>query len=99
MTAIDVHAHVIVPELLRQAAPREDWRPALRRANGRQVIEFRPSALPDWIWLWEGDQETISGFVAEFVRQVEQELEGQRLGPDQTGSPEPIRAKNGHARR
>src|SRR5207248_4388153 len=40
MTAIDVHAHVIVPELLRQAAPREDWRPALRRANGRQVIEL-----------------------------------------------------------
>jgi len=40
MTAIDVHAHVIVPELLRQAAPREDWRPVLRRTNGRQVIEL-----------------------------------------------------------
>jgi aminocarboxymuconate-semialdehyde decarboxylase len=28
MRAIDVHAHVIVPELLRDAAPGEDWRPA-----------------------------------------------------------------------
>jgi aminocarboxymuconate-semialdehyde decarboxylase len=27
--AIDVHAHVIVPELLRDAAPDEPWRPAL----------------------------------------------------------------------
>jgi aminocarboxymuconate-semialdehyde decarboxylase len=40
MTATDVHAHVIVPELLRQAAPDEDWRPALRRVDGRQVIEL-----------------------------------------------------------
>ncbi len=34
------------------------------------LIEFRPAALPDWIWLWERDQETISGFVTDFVRQV-----------------------------
>ena len=34
------------------------------------LIEFRPSALPDWIWLWERDQETISGFATDFVRQV-----------------------------
>jgi hypothetical protein len=34
------------------------------------LIEFRPSALPDWIWLWERDQETISGFVTDFVRQA-----------------------------
>jgi aminocarboxymuconate-semialdehyde decarboxylase len=40
MSAIDVHAHVIVPELLRDAAPEERWRPALRRVNGRQVVEF-----------------------------------------------------------
>ncbi len=25
------------------------------------LIEFRQGALPDWIWLWEGDCETISG--------------------------------------
>jgi aminocarboxymuconate-semialdehyde decarboxylase len=34
MRAIDVHAHVIVPELLRDAAPSEDWRPAV---SGRTV--------------------------------------------------------------
>ncbi len=34
------------------------------------LIEFRPSALPDWIWLWERDQETISGFATDFVRQA-----------------------------
>ncbi len=34
------------------------------------LIEFRPSALPDWIWLWEGDQESIGGFMTDFVRQV-----------------------------
>jgi aminocarboxymuconate-semialdehyde decarboxylase len=40
MTATDVHAHVIVPELLRQADARDDWRPVLRRTNGRQLIEL-----------------------------------------------------------
>ncbi len=25
---------------------------------------------PDWLWLWEGDFETISGLVADFVRQA-----------------------------
>ena len=40
MSAVDVHAHVIVPELLRDAAPEESWRPALRRADGRRVVEF-----------------------------------------------------------
>jgi aminocarboxymuconate-semialdehyde decarboxylase len=40
MSAVDVHAHVIVPELLRDAAPEESWRPVLRRADGRRVVEF-----------------------------------------------------------
>ncbi len=40
MSAIDLHAHVIVPELLREAAPVETWRPALRRVDGRAVVEF-----------------------------------------------------------
>src|SRR5437764_11686121 len=40
MSAIDVHAHVIVPELLRDVAPEETWRPTLRRVDSRQVIEF-----------------------------------------------------------
>jgi hypothetical protein len=38
---IDVHAHVIVPELLRDAAPDELWRPAVNRGQvefgGRRV--------------------------------------------------------------
>ncbi len=34
------------------------------------LIEFRQGALPDWLWLWEGDFETISGLVADFVRQA-----------------------------
>lgn len=40
MSAIDVHAHVIVPEVLRDADPTEGWRPALRRVDGRRVVEF-----------------------------------------------------------
>jgi hypothetical protein len=32
------------------------------------LLEFRPNALPDWIWLWEGDFETILGLVTDFVR-------------------------------
>lgn len=39
-TAIDVHAHVIVEELLRDCAPAETWRPHVRRADGRPVVEF-----------------------------------------------------------
>lgn len=38
--AIDVHCHVVVPELLRDAAPDEGWRPALRRVDGRRVVEL-----------------------------------------------------------
>jgi aminocarboxymuconate-semialdehyde decarboxylase len=40
MSAIDVHAHVIVPELLRDAAPEEPWRPHVRRVDSHQVVEF-----------------------------------------------------------
>jgi aminocarboxymuconate-semialdehyde decarboxylase len=36
----DVHAHVIVPEILRDAAPDEDWRPLVRREDGVQVVEL-----------------------------------------------------------
>jgi hypothetical protein len=34
------------------------------------ILEFRPRALPDWIWLWEGDFDTILGLVTDLVRQV-----------------------------
>jgi hypothetical protein len=34
------------------------------------LLDFRPAALPDWIWLWEGDFETVLGLVVDYVRQV-----------------------------
>ncbi|MGH2877789.1 MAG: amidohydrolase family protein [Solirubrobacteraceae bacterium] len=40
MTAVDVHAHVIVPELLRDAAPAEIWRPAVTGRGGDQRVEL-----------------------------------------------------------
>jgi hypothetical protein len=40
MTAIDVHAHVIVPELLRSSAPGETWRPHVVRDGGPQVVKL-----------------------------------------------------------
>jgi aminocarboxymuconate-semialdehyde decarboxylase len=40
MTTIDAHAHVIVPELLRDQAPDEQWRPAVALEDGRPVIEL-----------------------------------------------------------
>lgn len=37
---IDTHAHIIVPELLREAAPDEAWRPRVFREGGRQIVEY-----------------------------------------------------------
>ncbi|MFL5871777.1 MAG: amidohydrolase family protein [Solirubrobacterales bacterium] len=37
---IDAHAHVIVPELLRNGHPGEQWRPRVRRVRGEQMVEF-----------------------------------------------------------
>jgi aminocarboxymuconate-semialdehyde decarboxylase len=57
MRAIDVHAHVIVPELLRDAAPGEDWRPAVSgravELGGRRVA----SAVHEFV-----DAEAIADF-------------------------------------
>ena len=36
---VDVHAHVVVPEITRDAAPDEGWRPRVWREDGRQVVE------------------------------------------------------------
>lgn len=36
----DFHAHVIVPEITRDAAPSEDWRPRVYREDGAQVVEL-----------------------------------------------------------
>jgi aminocarboxymuconate-semialdehyde decarboxylase len=42
---IDVHAHVIVRELLREAAPSEEWRPVVRREDGAQVVELEGRSI------------------------------------------------------
>ena len=40
------------------------------------LVEFRPAVLPDWIWLWEGDFDTILGLVVDLVRQTVQRYKG-----------------------
>ena len=40
MSPIDVHAHVVVPEILRSAAPQERWRPVMRRVDSRRIVEL-----------------------------------------------------------
>jgi aminocarboxymuconate-semialdehyde decarboxylase len=49
----DLHAHVIVPDITRDAAPSEDWRPRVYREDGAQVVELggRPirSALGEFV--------------------------------------------------
>ncbi len=40
MSAIDCHAHVIVPELLRESGPHEAWRPRVSRDDAGQLIEL-----------------------------------------------------------
>lgn len=42
---VDAHAHVIVRELTREAAPAESWRPRVYRDEGRQMIEFGGRAI------------------------------------------------------
>lgn len=39
-------------------------------ASAGPLLDFRPGALPDWLWLWEGDFDSISGMVADMVRQA-----------------------------
>jgi hypothetical protein len=40
------------------------------------LLEFRKGALPDWLWLWEGDYETIGGLMADYVRQAVSRYKG-----------------------
>ena len=42
---IDTHAHIIVPEILREARPAEEWRPRVVWENGRQFIEYKKKRL------------------------------------------------------
>jgi aminocarboxymuconate-semialdehyde decarboxylase len=41
---VDAHCHVIVGEMMTRAVP-EQWRPAICREDGRQVVKFRGRAL------------------------------------------------------
>jgi aminocarboxymuconate-semialdehyde decarboxylase len=45
MTVVDFHAHVIVPEILRDAAPDERWRPSVTRDEQGPVLEFGGNAV------------------------------------------------------
>ncbi len=38
--AIDSHAHIIIPEILREAKPAEEWRPRVVWEDGKQVVEY-----------------------------------------------------------
>jgi aminocarboxymuconate-semialdehyde decarboxylase len=42
---IDVHAHVIVRELLREVAPAEEWRPAIHHDDRGQVVELNGRSI------------------------------------------------------
>lgn len=45
MSVIDTHAHIIVPEILRDAKPSEDWRPRVIWENGKQFVEYGPKRI------------------------------------------------------
>jgi len=42
---IDTHAHIIVPEILRESAPVEEWRPRVIWENNNQIIEYGPKRI------------------------------------------------------
>lgn len=47
---IDTHAHIIVPELLREAAPDETWRPRVFRENGKQIVDYAGKQIKSAIY-------------------------------------------------
>ena len=49
-TTIDTHAHIVVPELLREAAPDETWRPRIFREEGRQIVEYAGKQIKSAIY-------------------------------------------------
>jgi len=53
LTVVDVHAHVIVPEVLHDAGRDEGWRPRVRREGDHQVVEVDGrevrSAVREWV--------------------------------------------------
>lgn len=45
MQIIDMHAHIIVPEILRDANPSEEWRPSVVWENGKQFVVYGPKRI------------------------------------------------------
>lgn len=45
MSIIDTHAHIIVPEILREAVPHEEWRPRVIWENGKQFVEYNSKRI------------------------------------------------------
>lgn len=45
MPVIDTHAHIIIPEILREAKPSEEWRPRVVWENGKQFVEYGPKRI------------------------------------------------------
>lgn len=45
MPIIDTHAHIIVPEILREAKPSEEWRPRVVWENAKQFVEYGPKRI------------------------------------------------------
>ena len=42
---LDTHAHIIVPEILREAAPAQEWRPRVVWESGKQYVEYGPKRI------------------------------------------------------
>jgi len=68
MTIIDSHIHIIVPEILRDAAPQESWRPRVFWENDSQIVEFA--------------RKQIKSAVREFVDLDRILAENERVGVD-----------------
>ena len=58
MHVVDIHAHIVVPEITRAVLPDELWRPVVTWENGQQIVDFAGkrinSALREFV-----DMETI----------------------------------------
>lgn len=56
MTVVDAHAHVVVPEIARDAAPGEEWRPHVYRDGDQQVVEIGGRQIRSSVREWQDPQ-------------------------------------------
>jgi aminocarboxymuconate-semialdehyde decarboxylase len=47
---IDTHAHIIVPEITREAAPEEEWRPRVYWEEGKQIVDYAGRQIRSALW-------------------------------------------------